>query len=149
MSKDSERTRLKKKKKTQLYKDLDGLFQRNRVLTETDDDGYGNCVSCGKNLFYRGSDSQGGHFIPKSVTRYNPMRWNPDNCHLQCGNCNNWKSGNLVEYRKWMVEKYGSKHVENMENNYSGIYKWQKDELIDLILHYREANLELERAKND
>ena len=146
--KEKVRKRLSKKNKRKLYSELDGLFQRNRVLEETDDDGYGNCWSCGKNLFYRGRDSQGGHFLPKSVTGYHPMRWNKDNCHLQCSGCNNYKSGNIVEYRKKMVKEYGLEYVEEMESSYSGTHKWDKQELIDLIIYYQEENLKLERAKH-
>jgi hypothetical protein len=37
---------------------------------------------------------------------------------LSCVACNKWKNGNLIQYRKALVEKYGQKEVDRLESVY-------------------------------
>lgn len=67
------------------------------------------CISCGefKKLF-------AGHYI--SVGRSKALRYNLDNIHGQCFECNNLKSGNLKSYRIGLIERFGVEFVERLEN---------------------------------
>lgn len=53
------------------------------------------CFTCGKILRY--ADRQAGHFIPRVVKW---TRWDLDNIHTQCYECNIHKAGNLSRYRE-------------------------------------------------
>lgn len=53
------------------------------------------CFTCGKRLRY--ADRQAGHFIPRVVKW---TRWDLDNIHTQCYECNVQKGGNLSRYRE-------------------------------------------------
>ena len=41
------------------------------------------------------------------------------NCHSQCVKCNRYLSGNVVEYRKGLIEKIGADRVLQLENDNS------------------------------
>jgi hypothetical protein len=70
------------------------------------------CVSCGQ------KGSQAGHYIKKSICNL-VWQYARKNIHTQCVRCNVFLHGNPVEYRKWMVAKYGQKEVEEMESLYN------------------------------
>lgn len=91
------------------------------------------CISCGKFA----KDPAGGHFYPAGT--YSGLIFNPDNCHLQCNNdCNKNRSGNLLEYRKGLIKRYGIAFVENLDNisNELRNYKYTKQKLIDIKKKY-------------
>lgn len=92
-----------------------------------------NCISCDKPT----NDPAGGHFYPAGI--YSGLMFNPDNCHLQCNTaCNKNLSGNLLEYRKGLIKRYGSYFVENLDklSNELRNYKYTKQELIDIKKKY-------------
>jgi hypothetical protein len=74
------------------------------------------CVSCG------GKNQQAGHYIKKSICNLE-FQYLRQNIHSQCIRCNVFLHGNLIEYRKWMVNKYGEAVVKEMEE----IYKYQSN----------------------
>lgn len=104
----------KRKPKTlpQLSQDAAKLMQRIvriKASVHADQDGYINCVSCGKNDHW--SNMQGGHFISRTSTRW---RYDERNIHPQCPSCNLYKSGNLIPYTLFMEEMYGTDFVNEM-----------------------------------
>lgn len=98
-----------------------------------------NCISCDKPV----KDPAGGHFYPAGI--YSGLMFNPDNCHLQCNtNCNKHLSGNLLEYRKGLINRFGIEFVDNLDrlSNELRNYKYTKDELIEIKNKY------LDKIKN-
>jgi len=95
-----------KKKIVDLKKELTRLFNKKVRLRDTQPDGWGKCISCGKPIQYGTSDCHAGHYVPAgNSTR---LKWEDDNVNGQCGaSCNKFKGGNYHEYRKGMIEKYG------------------------------------------
>jgi len=92
------------------------------------------CVSCGNTSK---EDRAGGHFY--SAGMYSGLMFNPDNCHSQCNTyCNKFLSGNLLQYRKGLINRYGIAFVENLDNlsNELRNYKYTKQELIDIKKKY-------------
>lgn len=92
-----------------------------------------NCISCDKPT----KDPAGGHFYSAGI--YSGLMFNPDNCHLQCNvYCNKHLSGNLLEYRKGLINRYGISFVENLDNLSIQLrnYKYTRDELIDIKKKY-------------
>lgn len=91
-------------------------------------DGYVTCFTCGK--AYSVTEMQNGHFIPRG-NMY--LRFSIMNCFPQCQNCNEYKDGNEEIYREVLIEKFGEKHVEFLEQKKHEIKKWTDYELDELI----------------
>lgn len=81
------------------------------------------CISCGRN--HQGQ-YHAGHY--RSVGSCPELRFNELNIHKQCMPCNSHLSGNLIEYRKRLIEKIGLDKVEWLEN-----YQQDKKLTIDEI----------------
>jgi len=92
------------------------------------------CISC-KN----GSPEQAGHFY--SGGHYSSLRFNESNVNGQCKRCNLFLSGNLNEYRRNLIKKIGLKEVEKLDmiaDHYKRYgFKWEKFDLINIILKYK------------
>jgi hypothetical protein len=68
------------------------------------------CISCGR---HHQGQYHAGHYRPAGS---NPeLRFEPDNCHLQCMPCNSHLSGNLTAYRPALISKIGLARVEWLE----------------------------------
>ena len=91
------------------------------------------CVSCGKVINGRVNAS---HFY--NANNHHNLRFNEDNVHSSCITCNQFLSGNLLEYRMRLIEKIGQKRFNYLEENRSVVRKWTKDELKDLITEYKK-----------
>jgi len=104
------------------------------------------CVSCGFMPHY---DKKGkyiirqwhaGHYMP--MGNNSSIRYNEDNIHKQCSICNNHKSGNLVQYRKKLINRIGLEKVEWLESQ-KELKKWSVEELKDIIKIYRQKLKEM------
>lgn len=81
------------------------------------------CVSCGytQQLKYDGIDGfamvgrqiHAGHYRPAGNVAI--LRFDERNVHAQCSICNNHLSGNLVNYRKELINRIGLDQVEELE----------------------------------
>jgi len=92
------------------------------------------CISCGNILT---DDWAGGHYFPAGI--YSGLMFDERNCHKQCNtHCNKHLSGNLLEYRKRLVIRYGLEFVEKLEDdsNHKRNHKYTKSELIAKKLQY-------------
>lgn len=67
------------------------------------------CISCGKNT---GSKINAGHY--KTTAAYPELRFNEDNCHLQCEKCNSFLSGNIEHYRPNLIKKIGRERFDKL-----------------------------------
>lgn len=86
------------------------------------------CICCGSF-----NTSEAGHY--RSQGHYSSLRFNEMNVNLCCTKCNCFLSGNLIEYRKGLVRKYGEDKVLMLEN--VGAYKrWSRFELELIIKEY-------------
>ena len=71
------------------------------------------CISCGR---HHQGQHHAGHYRPAGS---NPeLRFEPDNCHLQCAPCNSHLSGNLTAYRPALIAKIGLERVEFLEGTH-------------------------------
>lgn len=95
------------------------------------------CISC--NRFHTGA-YDAGHY--RSVGSNPALRFNDDNCHKQCVPCNQFKSGNAVEYRKGLIAKIGIERVEALEGPNFPI-KYTIDEAQHLAKYYKQLKKEL------
>ncbi len=93
-----------------------------------------NCISCNTS---NKNDRAGGHFY--SAGMYSGLMFDPSNCHSQCNTyCNKYLSGNLLEYRKGLINRYGIEFVENLDSiaNERRNYKYTKLELTQIKQKY-------------
>jgi len=89
---------------------LDRIFSEYIRRRDSDKDGYIRCISCGKIVYWKESDC--GHYINR---RHNSTRYDEVNCNAQCRSCNRFDEGNIYNYRKGIIKKYGEQAVELVE----------------------------------
>ena len=82
-----------------------GTFSRYIRLKATQDTGYARCVTCPPNSPLLPLENlQAGHFIPG---RRAAILFDERGVHVQCYGCNVCKSGNQIEYHRFMERRYG------------------------------------------
>jgi len=89
------------------------------------------CISCGTT-----ADVQycAGHYRPSGVN--SALRYDERNIHKQCNKtCNLEKSGNLIAYRKSLIERIGVDVVEWLDNNHE-IRRYTIDDLRSIHAYY-------------
>lgn len=106
------------------------------------------CICCGGESSLagsRGGDWDCGHYRSRGAAPQH--RYNEDNAHKQRKHCNQFKSGNTVEYRKGLIARIGIDRVEALENDNSA-HKWTREELIAIRDKYRAKLKELKSDSN-
>jgi len=74
------------------------------------------CISCGHiSEQKRGGTMEAGHYRSRGSASH--LRFNLLNIFLQCSRCNRYLSGNVVEYRKELINRIGVERVELLEND--------------------------------
>lgn len=99
------------------------------------------CISCGTtaNVQYAA-----GHY--RTVASCPELRFEPLNVHLQCNrNCNQAKSGSIVEYRIELVKRIGADLVEWLEGPHEP-KRYTIEDLKAITAEYRAKTRELRRA---
>ena len=91
------------------------------------------CVSCGKPIKGRVNAS---HFW--NANNHHNVRFDEDNVHSSCITCNQFLSGNLLEYRTRLCSKIGQKRFDELEAKRHITKKWTKDELKEIIKKYKD-----------
>ena len=92
------------------------------------------CLSCGKT---EAGQWDGSHFFKAEL--FSGVIFNELNVNKCCSYCNQWMDGNLINYRKGLIEKYGELAVEGLEElaNETRQYKYTKEELKEIIKKYK------------
>lgn len=115
-----DREKVKKKENTKVKKEFhenDRVLLRAKAqklvnkyarLRDQYENGY-RCCSCG---ITKGK-MDGGHFLPTSS--YSAIRYNTNQIHQQCVGCNQYRNGMPIEYKKFMVNKYGDEYVNKLQ----------------------------------
>jgi hypothetical protein len=126
-----------------LKKDADLLFSKLVRLRALDHKtGLIRCYICSAPISY--SDSQAMHFVHREDSL---VRFHPKNVRAGCVECNVFKNGNLLEYRK-RLEQEERQLPEWLEAQAREPYKFWRDELKRMIADWtREVN-HLKKLKN-
>lgn len=98
------------------------------------------CISCSKAHDGQANSFDAGHF--RSVGSAPHMRFVEENCHGQCKHCNQYLAGNVLAYRRGLIERIGAQAVERIESD-SVLRKYSKEGLIELARHYRAETRKL------
>lgn len=94
--------------------------------------GYFECISCGQT---KPKDQlHAGHFYASTFTA---VRWDERNVNGQCAGCNVFKHGNLLNYRKGMIEKWGQQVVDELEALHNKPFKLDREWLEEKIEYYK------------
>jgi hypothetical protein len=91
------------------------------------------CISCDKPITGRVNAS---HFW-NANNHYN-VRFNEDNIHSSCINCNQFLSGNLLEYRSRLITKIGIERFNTLEAESKKTRKFTMEELKEIIKEYKQ-----------
>lgn len=93
------------------------------------------CISCG---VYKSPQFDAGHYF--SANQFSGLMFNEDNVHKQCSRCNDYYSGNPLEYRHGLINRYGLEFVERLERlkDNGRNYKFSKAELIEIKIKYQK-----------
>jgi hypothetical protein len=90
-------------------------YKRMRRLQETDEYGYGICVSCRNKFPFK--ETQAGHFKHGLDFVYH-------NYNIQCGQCNYFGARDSHNaYTLWMIDKHGRECVDNLMSRKTYLYK--------------------------
>ncbi len=111
----------------------DRIFSLWIRLKAADYRGYVTCVTCGVTRHYK-DDMQAGHYARRDLKN---TRYDEQNVHVQCVNCNKWKSGNMAAYAAFMVAKYGQEIIVVMNQRSQIIKQWKRSELQELVKGWR------------
>jgi len=121
-----------KKKKSTVAQEVDKaakLLQRIVRLKASDDNGYCQCVTCGKVDHYK--NMQGGHFYGRRNLVFKLFE---ENIHPQCPACNLYgmKTTKIQEaYRIYMEDTYGARRIRAMQRlAWRASPKFNRDEVI-------------------
>lgn len=98
------------------------------------------CISSGRPLDWSGNAVDAGHYRSTGAAPH--LRFNEDNCHAQSKFDNQWRAGNVVDYRIKLIDRIGLERVEALEAD-NLICKWTRQELIDIRGNYRAKTKEL------
>jgi len=91
------------------------------------------CISCGKPITGRVNAS---HYF--NANNHWNVRFNEFNVHSSCITCNQYLSGNLIEYRKGLINKIGEEQLTLLEAEAKKTRKFTIDELKEIINTYKK-----------
>jgi hypothetical protein len=121
-----------KSKKKNYKKELDEVFAEYIRLRDSNGDTF-RCISCGQ--VKPMSQCQCGHYISRA---HMATRFDENNCNGQCVSCNIFKSGNVVEYRFGLIDKYGEEVVNQLEAMRNDQRQIKDPEYKELIQYYKD-----------
>lgn len=117
-------------------KKLDEVFSRYVRLRDTRN-GCGLCISCGMPIRFETCDA--GHYISR---RHTALRWNEQNVHAQCIECNRYRHGNLQLYRRSLVLIYGAERVAELERR-KNLTVHVDDMMLNKLIKYYQQKTKL------
>ena len=103
-----------------------------------------NCISCDCSM--KGRKGDASHFW---ASTYSALRFNEDNVHLSCVPCNQFKSGNIQEYRPRLIKKIGMVRVEWLDNHAHDKLDISIPDIKELISEYRMKIKHLKTQPHD
>ncbi|MCT8349837.1 recombination protein NinG [Photorhabdus temperata] len=95
-------------------------------------DKYQPCISCGR--FHNGQ-YHAGHYL--TIKAHPELRFDEDNAHKQCSACNNYLSGNIINYKPCLIEKIGQERFNRLMSHHA-LQKWKRDDYEQIRDYYKE-----------
>jgi hypothetical protein len=91
------------------------------------------CISCNKPLKAK---FDAGHYF--NANNHWAVRFDENNVHGQCVECNQYKHGNLLNYQIGIQKKIGPEALINLHSIAHDVRKFTRDELNEIIIVYKE-----------
>ncbi|HCO21192.1 MAG TPA: NinG protein [Flavobacteriaceae bacterium] len=92
------------------------------------------CISCQE--LKPINQMNAGHYYAKEF--YKSVRYDLNNVNGQCVRCNKYLSGNLIEYRKNLLEKIGEENLKQLDKLAElKNFRFTREFLIELIEKYK------------
>ncbi len=82
-----------------------------------------------------------GHFVSKA--RGNSIYFVEENIHPQCVRCNRFLEGNKHLFTLYMLDTYGRKKIEELEQQARQLEAWRLSDFEEVEDYYREKCREL------
>ena len=103
--------------------------------------GNAKCYTCGKQAPWK--ELQNGHFIKRSNLS---VRWDEDNCRVQCAGCNVFQNGNYHEYTFRLLDEIGEEGLLALKKKGQQIKQWGMKDLENLIAEIKQKIESLTRG---
>ena len=132
----------KRKTIAALVNDAAAILQRIVRLKAADENGYCQCVTCGRVKMWNEMD--GGHFISRKYTAHKLAE---ENIHPQCKGCNGPMGGALDRYTLYMVDTYGRDYVDELIATKGQTRKYSRAEILEVIQDLKDYEKEIRDAK--
>lgn len=97
------------------------------------------CISCGR---HHQGQTHAGHYLSRGA--HPNLALVEMNIHLQCAPCNTHLSGNQINFRRGLIERYGVELVESLESDNTP-RKYSIDDLKAIKAHYKQKLKELQK----
>lgn len=97
------------------------------------------CISCGE----KPKKENGGHYF--SAGGHANVRFNEDNVHLQCERCNQFLSGNLLNYQIGIEKRIGGQRLLALHEQAHIEKKFTIEELREINETYKQKIKELKK----
>ena len=120
---------------------LDSIFSQFIRLRGSNDEGWGNCFTCGRLRHYKEVDC--GHFITRAKLA---TRWKEENCQFQCKQCN-MTGGQQYVFGKNLDAQYGEGTAEAILIESNKNKKWTVEELEEKCRYYRRKVNEIKAQR--
>lgn len=109
-----------------------------------EDGSWGYCCTCGCCVETKYADA--GHFIGRGLGGGSGVYFDERNIHLQCKQCNAFKQGDTLNYRRFMLKKYGQEVIDELELKHR-THNYTLMELEGLKLYYKQAYEEIANVR--
>jgi hypothetical protein len=116
-----------------LLKEAQRVF--NAYIRERDRLAGHSCISSGRALDWSGNAVDAGHY--RSVGAAPHLRFDERNVHAQSKHDNQWRAGNVVDYRLGLIQRIGLEAVIALESD-NQVHKWTREELIAIRDTYKQ-----------
>jgi hypothetical protein len=90
------------------------------------------CVSCDSKL---GVKFDAGHYFSSG---HKAVTFDEDNVHAQCVTCNQFKHGNLLNYREGLLKRIGEAKLDALSQRANETRKYTNQELQEIIKTYKQ-----------
>jgi Bacteriophage Lambda NinG protein len=131
-------TRDRLKTRSDWIKDAQREF--NAFIRERDKAAGWPCISSGRPLDWSGNAVDAGHY--RSVGAAPHLRFDERNCHAQSKHDNQYKAGNVVDYRINLIARIGLEAVEALESDNAPKH-YTTEDLKEIVRTYRAKRKEL------
>lgn len=138
-AKEYKETKLKIKSKSKWAREAQTAFNRYIRLRDAKEP----CISCGR---YHTGQYHAGHYL--SVGANPALRYEPFNCWKQCQPCNTHLSGNIVNYRRELINRIGPAALEWLEGPHEP-KKYTIEDLQEIKKHYSKLARQLEKEQQN